>query len=151
MAEMFRFPLAQDKKGVLWDLVLYIPTFIFLLLYAFKLWSSGNSGFTYVLIFASTLILLMAINRIFKTRLMLFSSSPVALNVSKKGVSLELKNQDSVDLVKDVRFFADFAGKSFGISGLDLSGRTQKFVFHRGQFPDDSMYNDAKARLRIFK
>jgi hypothetical protein len=151
MAEVSHFQLAKDKKGVIWDLVLYIPTFVFLILYASKLWVSGNTGFTYVLIFASTIILLMAVNRIFKTRLMILPGSPVALNVSKKAVSLELNNSDSIDLVKDVRFFADFAGKSFGISGLDLSGKTQKFVFHRGQFEEESMFNDAKARLRVFK
>lgn len=151
MAEAHRYELVPDKKGVVWDLVLYIPTFIILVAYSSKLWYSGNENFTYVLVFASTLIFLIAFNRIFKTRLMLLGSSPVALNVSRKGVSLELKNGDVADLVKDVRFFADYAGKSFGVSGLDLSGKTQKFVFHRGQFGADGEFKDLKARLAVFK
>jgi len=151
VAESFNFPLSKDKKGVLWDLVLYVPTFLFLAVYASKLWLTGNANFTYVLVFASTLIFLMAFNRIFKTRLMLLPSSPVALTVSRQGVSLQLKNSDSVDLVRDVRFFTDMAGKSFGISGLDMAGKTQKFVFHRGQFSEETAFNDAKARLRAFK
>ena len=78
-------------------------------------------------------------------------SSPTALNVSKKSVSLVLKNQDTIDLVKDVRYFADFAGKSIGISGNDLAGKVQKFVFHKGQFAKDSDFDELKSRLRIFK
>ena len=151
MADSFRFPLSKDKKGVLWDLVLYVPTFIILAFYASSLWFSGNANFTYVLVFASTLIFLMAFNRIFKTRLMMLPGSPIALTVSKQGVTLELNNKDAVDLVREVRFFTDMAGKSFGLSGVDLSGKTQKFVFHRGQFSDDAMFDDAKARLRVFK
>lgn len=151
MADVHRFELVPDKKGVMWDLILYVPTFIFLVAYASKLWFSGNTSFTYVLIFASTLIFLIAFNRIFKTRLMLMGSSPVALNVSRKNVSLELKSGDAADLVKQVRFFADFAGKSFGISGLDLTGKMQKFVFHKGQFATDAEFTDVKSRLAVFK
>ncbi|MDH5544353.1 MAG: hypothetical protein OEZ43_02105 [Gammaproteobacteria bacterium] len=151
MAEPYRFELSKDQKGVMWDLILYVPTFIFLMAYASKLWFSGNSSFTYVLLFASTLIFLIAFNRIFKTRLMMLPSSPTALNVSKKGVTLELKNQDTIDLVKDIRFFADFAGKSIGISGNDLTGKIQKFVFHKGQFAKDSDFDELKSRLRVFK
>lgn len=145
-----RFELVQDSKGVLWDLLLYIPTFIILLYYASALWYSNNQPLTYVLIFASTLIFLIAFNRIAKSRLMLLGSSAIAFAVSKKGVRLELKNGDNIDLVKDVRFFSDMAGRSFAIAGMDAAGKTQKFVFHKGQFTS-SAFEDAKAYLRIFK
>lgn len=151
MAETHRYELVPDKKGVVWDLLLYVPTFVALVALAAKLWFSDNQNFTYVLVFASTLIFLFAFNQIFKTRLMILGSSPVALNVSKKAVSLELKNGDATDLVKDVRFYADYAGKRFGISGLDLSGKMQKFVFLQGQFGTDSEFKDLKSRLAIFK
>lgn len=146
-----RFELVQDSKGVLWDLVLYIPTFTILLYYASVLWYGNNQPLTYVLVFASTLIFLIAFNRIAKSRLMLLASSAIAFAVSKKGVKLELKSGDSVDLVKDVRFFSDMAGRSFAVSGVDASGKTQKFVFHLGQFPSASSFENAKALLRVFK
>ncbi|MDH5728493.1 MAG: hypothetical protein OEZ58_05860 [Gammaproteobacteria bacterium] len=143
--------IVQDKKGMVWDLILYIPTLIILALVASQLWYSGNQSFTYLLIFLTTFIFLIAFNRIFKTRLMLLASAPVKLVVSKKAVHLNLKNGDAIDLVKDVRFFADFAGKSFGLVGLDMSGKRKQFVFHKGQFESQSAFDTIKSELRIFK
>lgn len=151
MAKETEYALQQDKKGMMWDLLLYVPTIIALGLVASKLWFDGNEALTYVLVFATTFIFLIAFNRIVKTRLMLIPSSPVKLAVSKKGVTLTLKSGNVVELVKDVRFFTDFAGKSFGLTGLDLSGSKQQYVFHKGQFASDSDFDGTKAHLRVFK
>ncbi len=151
MAEKARYTLVQDKKGMYWDLALYIPTLIALISLAIQLWYSGNQNITYLLIFLATFIFLIAFNRIAKTRLMLLPSAPVAFSVSKQGVKLYLRNGDEIELVKNVRFFSDFAGKSFGLSGVDLTGKQLQYVFHKGQFASESEFGDAKAALRIFK
>ena len=82
---------------------------------------------------------------------MILPSAPVAFSVSKKGVSITQRNGDRISLVKDVRFFSDFAGKSIGLAGVDLNGNKQQYVFHRGQFSSDSQFDSSKAQLRIFK
>lgn len=151
MAKETEYNLQQDKNGMLWDLVLYIPTLIALGLVASKLWFAGNEGFSYLLVFLTTFIFLIAFNRIAKTRLMLLPSAPVKFSVSKKGVSLTLKSGNVIELVKDVRFFTDMAGKSFGLSGVDLSGGKRQFVFHKGQFGSSADFDGSKAQLRVFK
>ncbi len=151
MAKQTEFVLHQDKKGMMWDLLLYIPTLIALGVVGSKLWYGGNQGLSYLLVFLTTFIFLIAFNRIAKTRMMLLPSSPVKFSVSKKGVTLTLKNGNTIDLVKDVRFFTDFAGKSFGLAGIDMSGSKQQFVFHRGQFASDSEFDSSKSLLRAFK
>jgi len=151
MATQSDFNLVEDKKGVVWDLLLYVPTLIALLVLASKYWYSGDENITYLLIFLTTFIFLIAFNRICKTRLMLLPSSPVSFSVSKKGVVVTLKNGTSIELVKDVRFFTDMAGKSFGLSGIDLEGVKKQFVFHKGQFENDEQFDGSKARLRAFK
>ena len=151
MAAVREFELFQDKKGVYWDLLLYIPTVIALLSVAFQMWYAGNEGFTYMLIFLTTFIVLIGFNRIAKTRLMVVGSSPVAFDVSKKGVAIRLRSGAVADLQSDVRFFSDLAGKSFGLTGQDLEGKKRQFVFHKGQFQNENVFNDAKASLRVFK
>lgn len=151
MSKETEYVLQQDKKGVMWDLLLYIPTIIALIVVTSKLWYGGNEGFSYLLVFLTTFICLIAFNRIAKTRLMLIPSSPIKFSVSKKGVALTLKNGNVIELVKDVRFFTDMAGKSFGLSGFDLTGSKQQFVFHKGQFISDTEFDGSKAQLRAFK
>ena len=151
MATQSDFSLVEDKNGMMWDLVLYVPTLIALILLASKYWYSGDENITYMLMFLTTFIFLIAFNRIFKTRLMLLPSSPTSFAVSKKGVAVSLKSGESVELVKDVRFFTDMAGKSFGLTGVDLEGAKKQFVFHKGQFEDDQQFDGSKARLRAFK
>jgi len=151
MASVNEFNLVEDRKGLIWDLVLYIPTIIALLVLASKYWFAGDENITYLLVFLTTFIFLIAFNRIFKTRLMMLPTSPISFSVSKKGVSIALKNGISVELVKDVRFFTDVAGKSFGLAGIDLEGVKKQFVFHKGQFVDDEQFDGSKARLRAFK
>lgn len=151
MSKTTEFNLAQDKKGVVWDLLLYIPTLVALVAIASQLWFSGNQLFTYLLIFLTTIIGLIGFDRIAKTRLMILPKAPVGLNVSRQSVSVKLRNGDSIELVKDVRFFTDYAGKSFGLSGFDLSGAKKQFVFHKGQFAMDNDFEGAKSLLRGFK
>jgi len=151
MATKTEYELIQDKKGVMWDLLLYIPTLIALSIVAIRLWADGNEGMTYIIIFLTTFIAFIAFNRIFKTRLMLLPSAPVAFSVSKNGVSLKLKNGNQIELVRDVRFFTDIGGKSFGLAGVDLAGAKQQYVFHKGQFNDATEFDGSKAQLRMFK
>lgn len=151
MSKETEFDLQKDKQGVIWDLVLYIPTLIALIIIASKLWYSGNQSFSYMLVFLTTFIFLIAFNRIFKTRLMLLPSAPVKFAVSRKGVVLTLKNNNVIELIKDVRFFTDTVGKSFGLTGVDLTGKKQQFVFHKGQFLSQTDFDASKAQLRAFK
>ncbi|MDH5256929.1 MAG: hypothetical protein OEX07_02945 [Gammaproteobacteria bacterium] len=151
MASQSDFKLVEDKNGLVWDLVLYVPTLIALAILSSKYWYGGDEEISYVLVFLTTFIFLIAFNRIFKTRLMILPSSPVSFSVSKNGVSVVLKNGESVELVKEVRFFTDMAGKSFGLAGVDLEGAKKQFVFHKGQFADTNQFDDSKARLRAFK
>lgn len=147
-----RFALVQDRKGMMWDLILYVPTEIALLLLAGKLWyTPAYQTGTYVLLFLATFIGFIAVNRILKTRMMVLPGAPVALHVNKQRVRLELRGGEQVDLVKGVRFFADFAGKSFGLAGMDMSGKQQQYVFHRGQFADESQFKDVKSFLQVYK
>jgi len=151
MAKTTEFTLAQDKKGVVWDLLLYIPTLVALIAIASQLWYSGNQGFTYLLIFLTTIIALIGFDRIAKTRLMILPKAPIGLAVSRQSVSIQLRNGSNIELVKNVRFFTDYAGKSFGLSGVDLSGAKKQFVFHKGQFALDDDFEGAKSLLRGFK
>jgi hypothetical protein len=50
--------------------------------------------------------------------------------------------------VKNLRYYADYAGKSFGISGLDGAGKQMQFVFHRGQFASADQYGSAQEMLK---
>lgn len=152
MAEKYlRFDLQPDKQGMIWDLLLYIPTVFFLLMLAFKLWYTSYQTLTYVLLFSSTFFTLYAGNRILKTRLMTLPTAPVSIELMKDRVRLGLRSGATVDLVKDVRFYPDFAGKSFALVGHDLSDKVQKHVFHRGQFSDESMFKDARSHLDVYR
>lgn len=142
--------LHQDKKGMWWDLALYVPTVIFLLSYAAKLWFSGNQTWTYVLLFAGSYFFIAGANRILKVRMMLLPASPISIEASKQGIMLGLRNGDKIELAKKVRYYADYVGKSFAISGMDLSGKKQQHVFSRGQFASDREFSDMKEFLRIF-
>ena len=151
MSKSSRFELVKDTKGVKWDLLLYIPTLIALVSIASQFWFNGEKNITYLLVFMTTMIFLIAFNRIAKTRLMMLPSSAIALDVSHKAVRLEFRSGESIDLVKDVRFFSDTAGKSIGLSGLDGEGRKQQQVFHKGQFGDEGNFSEVKALLRVFR
>ncbi len=146
-----RYTLAQDKKGMAWDLLLYVSTVIFLVSIAMKLWYTADKNWSYLLMFLGSFFFFVGANRILKTRLMILPSAPVALAVDKQRVRVELRSGDIVDLVKDLRFFADFSGKSLALTGMDMSGQKHQYVFHRGQFSVGGSFDDAKSRLQIYR
>lgn len=145
------YRLVQDRKGMVWDLLLYVPTVFALSAIGLKLWFSPNQTWAYVLFFMACFFFLVGVNRILSGRLMLLAASPCALSFGRDRLALELKSGERVDLVKNVRFYPDYAGKSFGLSGMDLSGKQRQFVLHRGQFADPAEYQQLRDALLIYK
>jgi len=145
-----RCVLQQDKNGMWWDLALYVPTVVFLLSIALKFWYSSNQDWTYILLFAATYFFIAGASRILKVRLMVLPASPIVFDVNKQRILLELRGKDKVELVKNVRYYADFVGKSFAISGMDLSGRKKQYVFSRGQFANDAEFSELRDFLKMY-
>ncbi len=112
-------------------------------------WYDGNKGLAYLLFFLACFFFYQGLHRILQ-RLVLLPSSPVELGVSKQRVLLKSRNGESVELVKDLRYFSDYAGKSFALSGMDMMGSKRQYVFHRGQFADEVAYNKVAAALKPF-
>ncbi len=144
-----RWTLAPDRQGVIWDAMLYVPTCAGLIVAAFSFWYKGNPNLTYLLLFLGTFFLVQGAHRILG-RLMVLPGSPVAIDVSKQRVVVESRNGARVELVKNVRFFPDYAGKSFGLVGMDLSGSRKQYVFHRGQFPQPDEFKKITASLKVY-
>jgi hypothetical protein len=144
------FQLVQDRKGMVWDLLLYIPTVAVLASIGAKLWYGGNQNLSYLLSFLASFFLIVGANRIFKTRLILLPSAPVCLEFDKQYICLTRRDGGKIDLVKNQRFYSDYSGRSFGISGLDGSGKRLQFVFHKGQFADAARYDKALETLRLY-
>lgn len=142
--------LVQDKTGMYWDLALYVPTVIFLISISLKMWFSADKNWAYLLMFMASFFLMVGFNRIFKSRMMLMGSSPISIDVDKQRVLCGLRSGDQVELVKGVRYFPDFSGKSFAITGMDLNGKKCQYVFHRGQFSDEDEYKELREFLRIY-
>lgn len=142
---------SPDRKGMAWDLALYVPTVFFLAMLAIKFWYANNSTLAYLLVFLSTFFALVGSNRILKTRLMLLPSAPTALEVTKDQVALFLRSGNRISLVKDLRYYPDYGGKSFGLSGVDLAGRRQQFVFHKAQFASPKVYGDIVETLKKYR
>lgn len=136
---------------MVWDLLLYVPTVGVLFMIGLRLWFGPEQNWAYLLFFMACFFLFAGANRILSSRMMLLPTSPRVLEVGKDSISLELKGGERVELVKEVRFFPDYAGKSFGLSGMDLSGKRRQFVFHRGQFPDDAAYRELRSALNVYK
>ena len=134
-----------------WDLLLYVPTVIALLSIGAKLWYGPDQTWAYLLFFMASFFFFTGANRILGGRMMLLPGAPTAIEVGKQQVSLMLKSGQQVDLVKNVRYFADYAGKSFGLAGMDVNGRKRQFVLHRGQFASVSTYNDLRGLLNVYK
>lgn len=150
MAKVERYELAPDKKGATWDLMIYVPTVIALASIGLKMWYGGNN-FAYVLLFGASFFFFVGANRVLSSRLMTLPKSPRGLELAKKSVAVELKSGERVELVKDLRYFPDYAGKSFGLTGMDLSGRKRQFVFHVGQFPAENAFKDIRSLLSVYK
>ena len=142
-----RFDLVPDKRGVLWDMLLYVPTVFFLALIATKFWYEGSKNFAYLLAFLASFFFLAGSNRILKTRLMVVGSAPIAVEADESCVKIMLRSGQVVTLLKQIRRYGDYVGKSFGLSGVDGQGARQQFVFHRAQFPDQEQYDALQKRL----
>lgn len=149
MAKSETYQLHRDKSGVVWDLLMYIPTVGGLGVGAFIFWYKPNQGLAYLLFFLSSFFFYQGVHRVLQ-RLMILPSSPVSLDVSKQGVRLSLRNGNVVDLVKNVRYFSDYAGKSFGLTGMDAAGGQRKYVFHKGQFSGQTEFQKIGGLLKPF-
>ncbi len=148
MKEAVKFDLVADRRGMVWDLLLYVPTVVALGSISASLWYGNEHNTSYLLFFLTCFFFIAGFNRVFKTRLMLLPSAPVALMVGEQGVGLIQKNGVRIDLVKNLRYFPDYAGKSFGLSGQDGSGKLLQFVFHKGQFPDEDRFASARDAFK---
>jgi hypothetical protein len=143
-----QFLLTEDRRGMLWDLLLYVPTVVALLSMAAKFWYGEDTNYAYLFAFLASFFAIAGVNRILKTRLMLLPTSPVAIEVGKNAATLTLRRGDRIELVGELRFYTDYAGKSFGLAGLNKSGQRLQYVFHRGQFADPRDYDAIKDALR---
>jgi len=146
-----RAVLHADRAGIIWDMLLYVPTVGFLLFWGLSLWyGSEQVGVGYALMFLGFFFLMVGGNRVMR-RLQLLPSAPVALDVDRERVQISLKGGETVSLVRDVRFFTDYAGKSFGLSGMDTQGAKRQFVLHRSQFDDAGIYEAVTRALEPYR
>lgn len=150
VASAKQYRLIRDRRGVVWDALLYIPTVGALLLIALKLWYGPNQIWSYVLVFLGSFFFIVGLNRVL-SRMMLLPSSPTAIDIDKQGVYLSLRNDQRISLIKDVRFYPDFSGKSFGLSGMDLSGKRYQYVFHKGQYSTVGDFDEIKSLLNVYR
>jgi hypothetical protein len=150
VSDSTHYTLVRDRQGMIWDLLLYVPTVVVLGLLGLKFWYDTRPEFAYLLFFLASFFFIAGANRILKTRLMLLPGAPVALEIGKARLRLALRNGEQVDLIKDLRYYADSQGKSFGLSGSDVLGRRLQYILHRGQFADFAAYQDATAKLKIY-
>lgn len=148
MTEAMRFDLVSDSKGMWWDLLLYVPTVIALASISVSLWYGDEHNASYLFFFLTCFFSIAGFNRIFNTRLMLLPSSPVSFSVEKNSLLIMLKSGKPVNLANKLKYFPDYAGKSFGISGEDRAGKQLQFVFHKGQFSAPDKFESAQAALK---
>jgi len=148
MGEVKQFNLVADRKGVVWDMLLYIPTVIALASIATSFWFGDNQSMGYLFYFLTCFFIIAGVNRVFKTRLMLFPSAPILFAVNEDTIVLGLKNGAQINLIKNVKYYSDYSGKSYGISGLDGAGKQLQFVFHKGQFALEAEYDAAQQLLK---
>jgi hypothetical protein len=137
-----------DRKGMLWDLMLYIPTVVALASISATLWYDSERNASYLFFFLTCFFAIAGFNRVFKTRLMLLPSSVVSLSIADRGLSLLQKDGTEISLMKSFKYFPDYAGRSFGVSGMDGSGRQLQFVFHKGQFPSPEKFASAQEAFK---
>ncbi len=147
MSATRRFDLHADRKGAGWDLLLYVPTVLALASMAVALWFGEDRRYSYLMGFLASFFFLVGANRILKTRLMVLPAAPVGLDIDQDAVAVRQRRGSTVDLVKDQRCYPDLAGRSFGLAGLDRSGRRLQFIFHRGQFADEAAFRAARESL----
>lgn len=133
---------------MVWDLLLYVPTVIALLSMVAKFWYSGDVSLAYLFSFLASFFLIVGANRILKTRLMLLPTAPIAIEIGKPVTQIIMRNGEQVELVKDVRIYADYSGRSFGLAGLDKLDQRMQFVFHKGQFSSIKNYQAIQEMLK---
>lgn len=143
------FDLARDRVGVTWDVLMYVPTVSGLGIGAAMFWHGQSQGLAYLLFFLACFFFYQGLHRILG-RLMLLPNAAVGLDINKQRVVVKLRNGQSIELVKNVRYFADYAGKSFGLTGMDMAGARRQYVFHKGQFADADAFTRAGAALKVF-
>jgi len=143
-----RFELKQDRNGMVWDLLLYVPTVGALMTISANYWFAEDYNLAYLLLFLGCFFLFAGANRILKTRLMVLPSAPIAIEVGKEVVSFDLRSGKRMEIIKDLRFYPDYSGKTFGLSGMGESGQRLQFVFHKGQFADIETFQAAQKALR---
>ncbi|CAH1076487.1 conserved hypothetical protein [Candidatus Nitrotoga sp. 1052] len=143
-----RFSLVQDRKGMMWDLLLYVPTVVALLSMVVKFWYGGNASLAYLFSFLASFFFIAGANRILKTRLMLLPTAPIAIEIGKQVTRIIMRNGEHVELVKDLRIYADYSGRSFGLAGLDKLDQRLQFVFHKGQFSSIKDYQAIQEMLK---
>ncbi len=104
---MKQFNLVADRKGVTWDLLLYIPTVIALASIATSFWYGDDHNMGYLFYFLTCFFFIAGVNRIFKTRLMLFPSAPISFSVKELQIELMQKNGTKVSLIKNIKYYSD--------------------------------------------
>jgi len=134
---------------VTWDVLMYVPTVAGLGTGALMFWYDKNQGLAYLLFFLACFFFYQGVHRILG-RMLVLPRSPVSLDVSRQRVLLTLRNGEAVELIKSVRFFSDHAGKSFGLTGMDVMGSRRQYVFHKGQFADDIAFGKVADALKVF-
>jgi len=143
-----RFSLVRDRKGMMWDLLLYVPTVVALLSMVVKFWYGGNTSLAYLFSFLASFFFIAGANRILKTRLMLLPTAPIAIEIGKQVTRIIMRNGEHVELVKDLRIYEGYSGSSFGLAGLDKLDQRLQFVFHKGQFSSIKDYQVIQEMLR---
>jgi hypothetical protein len=133
-----RYSLCRDTNGVLWDALLYVPTVSALGVFAVSSWYDDKAPVAYLLGFLACFFLIAGANRILTTRLMWLPAAPVAIEVGANTVDLVLKSGAIIGLRQDVKLYRERSARTFGLTGLNEQGKRCQFVFHRGQFGNDS-------------
>ena len=147
MAKSEEYRLVKDKNGVMWDAMLYVPMVTGLALGAAIFWHQSNQGMTYLLFFLACFFFYQGMHRILG-RLIMLPGNPTMLDVSKRVVTLWLKNGQKIELIKNLRFYSE--AKTIALTGMDSGGASRQYIFHKGQFEDESQFKKASAALRIF-
>lgn len=143
-----QFDLVPDKNGMIWDLLLYVPTVAALASISASLWYGNDHNTSYLLFFLACFFFIVGFNRVFDTRLMMLPKSPQQLILEGQTLILVQKDGNRVSLIKNLKYFHDYAGKSFGISGLDGTGKQLQYVFHKGQFGSVEKFELAQAAFK---
>ncbi len=133
---------------MVWDLLLYVPTVTALFGLSATFWFKENYNIAYLLLFLGCYFLYAGVNRIMATRMMIWPSAPVSIEVDKDKVGFTLRNGKHVEILKELRYYPDYSDKTFGLSGMDGTGKRLQFVFHKGQFGDVKLYQAAQKALR---